>query len=49
MSVFRSLFPWLVAAQVVGVVMVALRLVPLVCIPFVVLPVFWGGLVGACP
>ncbi len=49
MSVFRSLFPWLVAAQVVGVVMVALRLVPLVCIPFVVLPLFWGGLVGACP
>jgi len=48
MAVFRSLFPWIVAAQIVGVVLIALRIVPLVWVPLVVLPLFWGGLVAAC-
>lgn len=49
MSVFRSLFPWLVAAQAVGVVMVALRILPLVCVPLVLVPLFWIKLVASCP
>lgn len=49
MVTFRSLFPWLVAAQIAGVVLIALRIVPLVWGPLVVLPLFWGGLVGVCP
>lgn len=49
MVVFRSLFPWLVAAQIVGVVLIARRSAPLVWIPLVVLPLFWGRLVDACP
>lgn len=49
MAVFRSLFPWLVAAQVAGLVLIALRIVPLVWVPFVVLPLFWDRLVASCP
>ena len=49
MELFRSMFPWLVATQIAGVVLIALRIVPLVCIPLVVLPLFWGRLVGVCP
>ncbi|WP_428679660.1 hypothetical protein [Reyranella sp.] len=30
MAMFRSLFPWLVAAQIASVVLIALRIVPLV-------------------
>lgn len=45
MAVFRSLFPWLVAAQIAGVVLFALRIVPLVWLPTVVVPLFWGVLV----
>ena len=37
MELFRSMFPWLVATQIAGVVLIALRIVPLVCIPLVVL------------
>ena len=48
MAMFRSLFPWLVAAQIASVVLVALRIVPLVWIPLVVVPLFWGGLVEFC-
>ncbi|NQW50677.1 MAG: hypothetical protein HQ465_05490 [Rhodospirillales bacterium] len=49
MDKLRSLFSWLVAAQIAGVVLIALRIVPLVCIPLVVFPLFWGRLVGVCP
>jgi hypothetical protein len=49
MAMFRSLFPWLVAAQIAGVVLIALRIAPLVWVPVVVLPLFWGGLVLSCP
>lgn len=49
MAMFRSLFPWLVAAQIAGVVLIALRIAPLVWFPVVVLPLFWGGLVLSCP
>lgn len=47
MAVFRSLFPWLVAGQIAGVMLIALRIVPLICIPLVVLPLFWGN--WSCP
>ena len=49
MAMFRSLFPWLVAAQIAGVVLIALRIVPLIWIPLVILPLFWGELVVSCP
>lgn len=49
MAMFRSLFPWLVAAQIAGVVLIALRIAPFVWVPVVVLPLFWGGLVLSCP
>lgn len=48
MATFRSVLPWLVAAQVVGVVMVALRVVPLVWVPLVLVPLFWIWLVESC-
>ena len=48
MAVFRSLFPWLVVVQIAGIVMIALRVVPLAWVPFVLLPLFWGGLVVPC-
>jgi hypothetical protein len=49
MAMFRSLFPWLVAAQIAGVVLIALRIARLIWIPLVVLPLYWGGLVVSCP
>lgn len=49
MAMFRSLFPWLVAAQIAGVVLIALRIAPLVWVPVVLLPLFWGRLVLSCP
>lgn len=49
MAVFRSVFPWLVAAQIVGVVLIALRIVPIVWIPLVLVPLFWIRLVASCP
>lgn len=49
MAVFRSAFPWLVAAQIAGVVLIVLRIVPIFWIPLVVLPLFWCGLVTSCP
>lgn len=48
MATFRSLFPWLVAAQIVGVVLIALRIVPIVWIPFVLVPLLWIRLVTSC-
>jgi hypothetical protein len=48
MAMFRSLFPWLVAAQIAGVLLIALRISPLVWVPLVVLPLFWGRLVVTC-
>lgn len=48
MATFRSVFPWLVAGQVVGVVMIALRLVPMVSVPVVLTPLFWTRLVESC-
>lgn len=35
MAAFRSLFPWLVAAQIAGVILIALRIMPLAWIPLV--------------
>lgn len=49
MEVFRSVFPWLVAAQVLGVVLVALRILPIAWGVFVVIPLFWHRLVNLCP
>lgn len=49
MPVFRSVFPWLVAAQIVGVALIALRIVPIVWVPLVVVPLFWSRLVVSCP
>lgn len=48
MAMFRTLFPWLVTAQIAGIVLIGLRIVPLIWIPLVVLPLFWVGIVGAC-
>lgn len=45
MPVFRSVFPYLVAAQVLGVVLIALRIVPIACLALVVIPLFWPWLV----
>lgn len=45
MPVFRSVFPWLVAAQLLGVVLIALRTVPIACLALVVIPLFWPWLV----
>lgn len=49
MAVFRNVFPWLVTAQIVGVVLIALRILPLVCVPLVLVPLFWIKLVASCP
>lgn len=49
MEVFRSVFPYLVAAQVLGVVLVALRIVPIAWGVLVVVPLFWHRLVDLCP
>lgn len=38
MVMFRSLFPGLVAAQIVGIMLIALRVVPIVWLPFALVP-----------
>ena len=48
-ATFRNQFPWLVAAQIAGVVLIALRIARLISIPLVVLPLDWGGLVVSRP
>jgi len=48
MAMFRSLFPWLVAAQIAGVVLIGLRMVPIVWVPLVLVPLLWIRLVTSC-
>ena len=48
MAMFRSLFPWLVAAQIAGIVLIALRVVPIVWLPLALAPLFWISLVASC-
>ncbi len=49
MATFRIAFPWLVAAQIMGIMLIALRLLPVVWIPLVLLPLFWQRLLDLCP
>ena len=49
MATFRIAFPWLVAVQAAGMVLIALRLLPVVSVPLVLLPLFWVRLVFFCP
>jgi hypothetical protein len=49
MEVFRSVFPWLVAVQVLGVVLIALRIVPIASVALVLVALFWSPLVIRCP
>lgn len=48
MTTFRSLFPWLVAAQIAGVMLIALRVVPIVWLPLALVPLFWIRMVVSC-
>jgi hypothetical protein len=49
MATFRIAFPWLIAAQIMSIVLIALRLLPVVWVPLVLLPLFWQRFVDLCP